>query len=486
MSPEKESAEIVRTPRSDEFERSINSLGPPMVNYLQEVGLPTDNILASLEERRIIINSLADALNILPIEERRKAYYLTKFTVAVSVGLFDGALNYLWNETVGALRRLVAKFDLAYFFSVAEKINSRYKNFSKVEELDEVEDHTLLEACRRIGLISDINYRRLEHVNYMRNHASAAHPNENEIAGFEMLSWLSNCIKCAITAEPEHSVIQIQKLLENIRTQVIPISDVSYIGNEIARLSQERIDDLLWTLFGMFVDPKLGAAVKTNIGNISKYVWDASTEDRKYEIGSRYGMFRKNAEVARKDAAEEFLNIVHGQQFKDEDSLAGELIEKLETLKSVHFGFNNFYNEHPHAKALENSLPPNGIVPRAVRPLWVKVICLCAIGNGYGSREGVDESAMPYYRKYIRRFGEAEIIEFLHLMSDTEFTSPLALKTPERRLKMVADSFKRQANDNIYILKAIDTIINASQAMLVDLGNANVYKNILVQIPRPK
>lgn len=46
------------------------------------------------------------------MEERQRAYYLTKFTVAIAVGLFDGALNYLWDETISSLRRLVSRVDL--------------------------------------------------------------------------------------------------------------------------------------------------------------------------------------------------------------------------------------------------------------------------------------------------------------------------------------------------------------------------------------
>jgi len=103
--------------------------------------------------------------------------------------------------------------------------------------------------------------------------------------------------------------------------------------------------------------------------------------------------------------------------------LAGELLDKLGTLKSAHFGHNNFYNEYPHAKILGESLPPTGMVPRAARPTWVKVISTCYIGNGLGYKEGVDESALPYYQKYCNGFTDAEHIDFLHLFNDPEFTT---------------------------------------------------------------
>lgn len=474
---------IIPLPASNDLEKSISSFSPSMANFLREVGLPTEDIFSPVEERRKVISALADALAILPIEGREKAVYLTKFTVAVAVGLFDGALNYLWDETISALRRLVAEFDLGYFYSVAEKISSRNKNFASVEDLDLVDDHDLLEACRRIGLISDVNYRRLEHVNFMRNHASAAHPNENEIDGFEMLSWLTTCLRYAITAEPDLSVISIKRLLENIRTVIIPPSDFPIIGSDLERLTQERIDDLLWTLFGMFIDPRQTPSTKTNINGIAQYVWPASSEDRKYEIGARFGVFRKNADIPRKEASQEFLQLVNGQNYKDEDSLAGELIEKLGILKSVHFGIDNFYNEYPHVKALGDSLPANGVVPRAARSLWVKVIGICYAGNGRGYKKGVDEGALPYYIKFIDNFSEPEIVEFLYLMKDAEFTSAFSRSMVDRRVRKMVNRLKSKT-ENIHIQRSLEIITGAPESRLDGIANTTAYENTLKYIPK--
>ena len=180
----------------------IGELNTQLEKYLVNVGLPINDVVAPIAERKKVIAQLVDALEILPYSDRGKALYLSRFTIAIAAGLFDGALNYLWDETVRALRQQVIRFDIQYFYSVAEKISSRYKTLTKPEEIDQVSEHDLLEGCRRIGLITDVNYQRLENVNFMRNHASAAHPNDNEIDGYEMLSWLTVCLKYAITAEP--------------------------------------------------------------------------------------------------------------------------------------------------------------------------------------------------------------------------------------------------------------------------------------------
>lgn len=479
--PEDQSQALIPAERSSELEKSISSFSPAVADFLRDVGLPTENILSPVEERRKVINELKNALEILPMEERQRAYYLTKFTVAVAVGLFDGALNYLWDETISALRRLVSKVDLAYFFSVAATISSRNKSFSSVDDLDQVADHDLLEACRRIGLLSDVNYNRLEHVNYMRNHASAAHPNENDLDGYEILSWLATCLRHAITAEPDHSVISMKQLLTNIRSEAIPAIDFPLIGSDLVKLSQERVDDFVWTLFGMYVDPRQTPTAKENIKALAPYVWPTASEDRKYDIGSRFGVFRNNADIARKDAAQGFLEVVGGLNYKDEDSLAGELIDKLGLLKSVHFGLNNFYNEYPHVRGLEQSLPKNGIVPRAARSLWVKVISICYVGNGAGYREGVDEGALPYYVRYVDNFADEGTVEFIRLFADPEFASALDRGKTDRRVRELAKRLKGKTR-NLQIQRGLDLIIGAPARTLYGLSNTAAYKTVLSEL----
>ncbi len=478
---EDSSQALIPIEKSRELEKSISSFSPAVADFLRDVGLPTENILSPVEERRKVINELKNALEILPMEERQRAYYLTKFTVAIAVGLFDGALNYLWDETISSLRRLVSKVDLGYFFAVAATISSRNKSFSSADDLDQVPDHDLLEACRRIGLLSDVNYARLEHVNYMRNHASAAHPNENDLDGYEMLSWLATCLRRAITAEPDHSVISMKQLLTNIRSESIPATDIPLIGSDLVKLSQERVDDFVWTLFGMFVDPRQTPTAKGNIKALAPYVWPSASEDRRYDIGSRFGVFRNNADIARKDATQEFLEAVGGVKYKDEDSLAGELIDKLGLLKSVHFGLNNFYNEYPHARGLEQSLPQTGVVPRAARSLWVKVICICYVGNGAGYREGVDEGALPYYTRYIDNFSDEEMVEFIRLFSDPEFASTLNRRKPDQRVRELATRLRNKTN-HLQIQRALDLIINAPDRTIYGLSNTSAYKRILSEI----
>lgn len=460
----------------EKIETSIAAFSKPLARLLEHIGLPTDNILSPVEERRKVIYSLESTIEILPLEQRSKSVYLSKFTVAISVGLFDGAINFLWDETIKALRRLVIAFDIHYFFGVACTINNKYKSLNSPDDLTAIGDHDLLEVCRRIGLINDINHKRLEHVNYLRNHASAAHPNDNSITGIEILGMLETCLRYAIIAKPDHSVIQVKVLFDNIRSKEIPNEDFPHIGADLSKNPQERVEDLVLQLSGLYFDTRTDSKVRVNIDKLILYIWGYVSEDTKYYIGSKFGLFRKNGEVERKDLVQKFLDIVSGQKYKDEDSLTAELIEKLQNLKTVHFEWNNFYNEYAHVKSLKSSIPSTGI-PDSVRKLFVKVICLCYIGNGRGYREGIDENAAEYYKQFVNQFSLNEIKDFIFLFDDQEFVTDFYLPKPQSRAKRLSLKLSNMSKDS-YINQILNFIINF-RGSLQDISKDSRFKELV-------
>lgn len=479
---EKAEVELLKAPALMPASTTITSFQSPLVAYLDDLSLPIDGVVRPIDDIRSVVDSLKDALSVLPLEERQRSLYLTKFAIAASVGLFDGALNYLWNETIRSLRGHVLKFDLYYFFSVVSKVQGRYKSLNPEEDLSEIGDADLLEASRRIGIISDIVYKQLHLINYMRNHASAAHPNDQEIDPYSLLGWLRTCLRSVITVTPEPSVVVVKSLLDSVREKEIPKVDIPFLGEEVARLNNEQIDDLLLTFFGMYVDSRRTALAKENILQLAPYVWHASSEDRRHEIGARFGGFRRSGELDKRAAAQEFIASVQGEGYKDEDSLAAELLDKLEALKRAHNSPGNFYNEYPHAKALGESLPTSGSVPRSARPSWVKVITLCYIGNGMGYREGVDESAEPYYKEYIEKFSEAEIIEFVKLLSDADLTSVLLMSKADRRLRMTSRLLIDKAS-NVHLKRILQMIIDAPDHRTDGVSKTTAYRQAITALP---
>jgi hypothetical protein len=143
------------------LETSIQGFSAPLAGYLGSLGLPTENVLVDFGERRFVLQSLQHTIDVLPYEERAKAFYLSKFSVSVAVGLFDAALNFLWDETILALRRLAAAIDLSYFFDSAEKREAYRAKLQMADDLATLDDLTLIDTCARVDLISDVNRERL-------------------------------------------------------------------------------------------------------------------------------------------------------------------------------------------------------------------------------------------------------------------------------------------------------------------------------------
>lgn len=460
MEDEKKLVALVPVIKSDGITTTLNQIYEPLEEFVTYNGLPTENVLASNCEKVKLFSGFSGAIELLPIEKRKDASYLTKFVVSCAVGLFDGALNFLWDEVIRSLREKVTSYDLLYFYSVAEQINSKYKNLSTSEDLECISDFDLLSILKRIDFFDDIAFKTLEYVNYLRNHASAAHPNTNDLSGIKITGLLEDAIKYSIMLEPNSSTIIIKKLFNNIRTTEIPIEDFDVIVNELKKFPTTRIDDFVSSLFGLYCDLRIEEFVQKNILEISKRAWLLISDENKYNIGSKFGFYRKNGDVEQKERVNIFLENVDGLKFKDSDSIVAEMIEQLNQLRSVHYGINNFYNEYPYARDIAKTIPSTGI-PSTVKKIFIKTICICYAGNGYGYKEGVDETAVTVYEKFIQNFGNEEIKLFLLLFNDEEFVVDFYKTKPEKRIKQLCNILKLQTT-NSDLISGLDVIIKSN------------------------
>jgi hypothetical protein len=111
---------------------------------------------------------------------------------ACGAGLFDAALNFLWNETIRNLREKVARFDLEYFLDSLVTDPKRRNGIRTADDLGKLEDWELIRGCLDAGLITEIGFKHLDYIRDMRNYASAAHPNQVQLTGFQLIAWPAN------------------------------------------------------------------------------------------------------------------------------------------------------------------------------------------------------------------------------------------------------------------------------------------------------
>ncbi len=107
---------------------------------LQGVGLPDDRVFVDVTERQVMLSNLPAVLTGLDADTLGRSHYISKMIAAAAVGLFDAALNYLWDELVYELRRRVYGFDLAYFYDIAAGTSDLRKHLKTEEDLIRIDD----------------------------------------------------------------------------------------------------------------------------------------------------------------------------------------------------------------------------------------------------------------------------------------------------------------------------------------------------------
>ena len=417
-----------------EIAPAVETFSTQLDSYLVYVGLPKDHILVSYDRRRPVFQNVPTVLASLTDDQRLAAVYISKFVAACAVGLFDAALNYLWNETVRNLREKVARFDLRYFCDSVVNDGNQRPNIRTEADLEKLDDWELIRGCRITGIITENGFRHLDYVRSMRNHASAAHPNQNEITGLQIVSWLETCILEVLAKEPAGPVIEIRKLLHNLRTQHLSEGDVPAIESALPSLPEDLSSSLLRTILGMYTDMEIDSRVRDNVKLVAKSIWDAAPVEARREAGIKQGTLAANGEVPRSNLAREFIEVVGGLDFLPDSTLAPEISMALDNLLTAHNGWNNFRVEGAPARLLHRLVPLTGRVPRPISEKYVKTLTMCTIGNGYG----VSWAASEYYDDLISRFSDNDILAYVNLVHDQEIASRLQFPRCASRFKSLA------------------------------------------------
>ncbi|MGC8116809.1 hypothetical protein ACP3VQ_17465 [Metapseudomonas otitidis] len=457
-----------------EVSSGVDQFTNALSGYLNHLGLPANNVLVPVVERQRVINNLPEVVSGIDPAKRVESLYISKFIAACGAGLFDAALNFIWDETVVNLRKKVARFDLEYFYDSVITDAARRSKLRGEEDLVKIEEWELVRGCHVTGILSDIGYRHLDYIRDMRNWASAAHPNQNELSGLQLISWLETCLREVIAKDPEPAAIEAKRVLHSIRNQVLTEQDAQHIRAGMERLPADIIKSLLRAIFGMYTADNTSIQVKTNIRLIAPKCWLLSPDETRYECGFRYTTFAANGENVRRGLAHEFLNAVGGLGYLTPDALTVEMSACTNALFDAHNGYNNFHSEPAHARNLLAYIPANGQIPESVRVPYVKTLVMARIGNGYG----VSEMAVPHYRSMISRFGEEEFKEFVKLLTDRQFQARLALRNCAPRFKELANLFlPRTANQVTHA--ALTAIIGSQDQHLQNLGRETAYTRIL-------
>lgn len=391
--------------------------------FLAAYGLPYDNVIAPIEERQILLQALPQFLNSLPPEMKKDARYLSKFIAGSAIGLFDASLNFVWNEVVLNLRKKIIAYGLDYFFDNA--VGARVREFYQSEaDLPQIKDQVLLDTCKKLELIPDLLHRKLCHILDMRNQIGSSHPNEYAINSYELLGWLSTCIKDVFMAPVSESALTIKGLIDNAKSFSTPIDDsyLSQFENCIKNLSSTMVANLLTNLFGIYVSPanKSENLMRHNIMQLARISWKYCVDRAKYSLGEKIDSYRANLDEYKTSQAEQFFVNCNGQRYFTTDSRAMKLTLLCEQLTNVHYGWDNYLNEQPVAQEIMNIITVPTDIPENRLETVFMTFLICRIGNDRYYYQGVSPYAKNYYDSLFNMVDERLCLLVLSILKANE------------------------------------------------------------------
>lgn len=453
---------------------AVDKFNAGIARFLGDMYLPSQDLLAPGDERRTVFQVLPSLVDRLTIPQRTVAMYLSKVVVACGAGLFDAALNYIWDEVVVRLRERVVRFDLNYFFDTAIKDPEARKQFKGEDDLQRMSDADLISGALNCGFITSLAYRHLDHIRDMRNWASAAHPNSAQLTGLQLASWCETCIREVILKEPAGPVLEVTRLLKNLREQALSKKDVPGVVANIRKLPTDLTAALLRALAGHFCDPRIDVKVRDNVRLIAADAWQHAPEPVKGEIGLRYSSYSANADVERKNLAHEFLEMVGGLTSLPDSDRALEIALAAQQLDQAHDAMNNFYNEPPAARQLRRYIGADGSIPQQVNSDYVRVVVRCRIGR----RSGIAHGAVPTYDELIDLFQEPQVRAFVEVLGDARIAERLDDAGCARRFRELATKLLAKTVD-MPLRRILEAGIAATDAQLPKLATTTAFRKLV-------
>lgn len=419
------STEIIKSDKNLEVSPNYNQFQ----DYLKSNGLPYESIIVEDKDRDTVIFSMNNILDDIPNDKKLNAVYISRFVAASSIGLFDAALNYVWNEVVINLRKKVINYGLGRFYDNALGGNKRdmYKNEN---DLIGISDRLLLDTMHKLEWISTVIYKKLIHILDMRNMIGASHPNSSNIGPYDLLSWFSTCVKDVINEKPTESAVVANNIINNIKEEDLELTDEKLMSmeNHIKDMSSPLSDSLLVTLFGIFVDEKTSTKVRENVLKLSKVLWEYSSDDVRYELGAKKGYYNVSLLSKKESLAETFLEQCNGLAYLSKNEKNTKLFMLLDDLINVNCSYNNFYNEPYYAKEIMKYIKSSDDIGKEIEKKSIETFLKCRIGREVDYCNGVSLGAKDYYDEFFSLLSKEQVITLLKILK--EYTKSLNQYSP--------------------------------------------------------
>lgn len=373
---------------------------PALAALTESLGIPR-TVLASDEEIQYAWRDLPREIREIPTDLRGEL--IARMCVAVSTGLFDGAMNYIWNAAILQLRTKIRNFGLPIVAQI------RQSDFEE-KHLVELQDSNLLELSLKLNLVNEDGFFFLDQCRDVRNNFSAAHPTLGTVNDREFTTFLNRCVRYALADASSPKGVDIGSFISAVKVARFNASQCSVWVQRLNETHDAQRQMLIGMVHGIYCDPNTSEPSRLNSLDICNTLKEGFTSSLRSDLINKHNEYAAKGDEARHTASLQFFEKLGLLTLLNESEQHAVFHRAVERLWNVHNAMNNFYNEPPFAERLLE-LSQQGAVPETVQEQFVQVVVCCNVGNGYG----VSNAATPSYDQMIKSFSPREIATMIRL-----------------------------------------------------------------------
>jgi len=371
---------------------------PAISELTKSLGIPRE-ALASDEEIQYAWRDLPREIREIP--EILRGELIARMCVAVSTGLFDGAMNYIWNAAILHLRDKIRTFGLSVVAQILQK------DFEE-KHLLELQDSRLLELCLKLNIIDEDGFFFLDQCRNVRNNFSAAHPTLGKVNDREFTTFLNRCVRYALADSSSPKGVDIGAFISAIKGTRFNENQCAIWVQRLAETHSAQRQMLVTMVHGVYCDPNMPEQARLNSLDLCNGLPEGFTSSMRSELINKHSEYVAKGYEERHSASLLFFEKLGLLNILNESEQHAVFSKAVQRLWNVHNGMNNFYNEPAFAERLLE-LTSQGAVPETVQEEYVQTVGCCRVGNGYG----VSNAAVSYYDQMIQNFSPREIVALI-------------------------------------------------------------------------
>lgn len=377
-----------------ELPDTLCSTLPSINGLVNAFNLPRE-LIASDDEIIYAWRELPREISRIPTELRDGL--IARMCVAVSVGLFDGAINYIWNAVIITIRKKIRNFGFAL---ISQTLGKKFEE----SDLNELKDSELLDLCYKIQLLSEEGYFFLNQCRDIRNNFSVAHPSVAEIDDRELINFISRCCKYGITDDYSVKGVKIADFIGAVKGRKLDEDELGVWSQRLSDTFQGQRQLLVRTLMGIYCDAESTEESRLNALRICLLMKEHIDDSIQSFLIEQYNQYFVKGATDKCSAAKIFFEKLQMINLLSEPDKHSIVKNACKNLVNAHLEYNNFYNEPPFAERLYE-ISQSMKIPDTAKREYVYAILMGYVGNPYG----VSHGAVGYYEKMIRDFSPKEI-----------------------------------------------------------------------------